>query len=363
MVNILNFSKTNLQKAFMNKYAGKDYFNRYINLYRLTAIPELLVLIVSAVLSWKWWESIAFVQDYAGSLSPIIAGFFTVFVSVSIWYLTTHQAQLLLSESQPDIWAIPLVLLIIFNVYTDWNGVPALSEKIHALPVFEQSREDQLNQKIDAIYHNYSWCGKHNTKHQCEFAVVPGSPGQLTKSYERWGFHPTEDRQTIVLYQDQIRRLNNDYSTTKNKAVENRKKFTKTGRGGTLVCLTIFLFLSYWRHNFEFKAQKVSANQGGTPGGSETSYITNNNGGNGSQPLPEPTIHYHKDFQNEVVSTPVTTDSETRTCPQCEENFEVNLRKDPANNPRKYCSKACKNEAGKERTYQERERKKFKISN
>ena len=261
MTNIMNFNESHMRKNFAKKYKDKTFFKRYVWHYNLLVLPEVLALLVSALLSLKWWQYQPVIQDYFGTYSLVIAALCTLSISVAIWLFTAHQLPLMFTEKQADIFIVPLLALIAFNFYTDWNGVPQLAQELHQKPTYQNIKEEQLNQEIQDIYKAYLWCGVHNSKHDCEHAVMPHSPGQIKDVYARYGFKPAQDRQTILTIQNQLNRMNSDYLEAKEVAIEKQNRFTSSGRGGTIACIIIFLAITWWRHQFEYKTQgNINAN-------------------------------------------------------------------------------------------------------
>ncbi len=356
--NILNFNEKEMSGIFQKKYRDKSFFSRYIKFYYLLTFPEILALVISSILSYKWWSSFEILENDYGFLFATIA---TCCISITIFLLTNHLASLWLSERKIDEFIIPLLFLIIFNIYTDWNGVTPLAETVYEKPVFAQQKEDSLSATISQILLSYRWCSAHNAKHKvnelCEHTYVPSSAGQLLSSYEKYGYEPETDKKTISLLQEQINRLNQDYSEDKVITETKRKHFVKTGRGGTIACLIIFLFCGIWKHTFAGKvAFSSNPSPNPTPPPSmknlnfpeienlDTSIIKDTLPKNG-QSLNNTAIKGKTDIS---MSTTVLNSNkgylEERICSadQCENTFVVDLRKEvPGRNKRKYCGSEC----------------------
>ncbi|WP_020534021.1 CGNR zinc finger domain-containing protein [Flexithrix dorotheae] len=355
-INILNFNEEEMVGVFQKKYANKSFFSRYIKFYYLLTIPEILALVVSTVLSYKWWASFEIINNLEYGF--ILACLGTCSVSVAIFLLTNHTASLWMSEKKMDEFLYPLILLICLNIYTDWNGISPLAETVYEKPVFAQQKEDSLQGSIRNILLSYRWCATHNAKHQvnniCEHTFVPGSAGQLLDSYKKYGYEPETDKATIALLQQQITRLNQDYSEQKAAIEGKRNQMIKTGRGGTIICLIVFLFCGIWKHSFAGKVA-VSNNPGPKNPTSPTEYPSFSTLSNyppklngSSFPKNDSNIFDNKDTTVVEADTTVISDEkgflEERICQadDCEAPFYVDLRKEvPGRNKRKYCSGEC----------------------
>lgn len=407
MPNILNFNENSMRKSFSQKYTRKTFFKRYIVHYNVLLLPEIAVLLISALLSLKWWQYLPTIQDYFGSYALPVAIVCTLSISLAIWLLTAHQLPLILTEKKADVFLLPLLALIVFNFYTDWHGVPQLAAELHKKPTYQTAKEESLNEQIQNVYAAYRWCSVHNSKHDCPSAIMPASPGQIKDSYQRWGFKPAQDRQTILTLQNQLNRMNSDYNEQKQSALLRQERFTDSGRGGTIACMIIFLFITCWRHHFEYKAQlDIPRHRDGSPREGEArgdlppttddltlaykellksirenqqkfqnmlqqakNYApTTGNAGTGD-------LDQKDVVQNRLNDTPNTTNVIARPKgrgdlqpkpsmlkKQCEaDSCGVHFWYDASKqqpNPRKYCSENCKNNMSSKMTKEKRERRK-----
>lgn len=375
MSNIMNFDESKMKQTFAKKYTHKTFFKRYVWHYNLLLVPEILVLLLSAILSLKYWEHFPVIADYCGTYALPVAVGFSMSVSLAIWLLSAHQLSLVFGQKHPDIFIIPLLALVSFNFYTDWNGVPQLAEEIHQKPVFESDKENQLNAQIQGIYEAYRWCGKHNSKHNCPHAFMPSSPGQIKDVYARYGFNPSADRETVSTLQTQINRINADYQDEKKLVNKRQNRFTQTGRGGTIICLAIFFFCSIWRTWFEYKSQLNNEAKEEPPHKDDDEKLRKKEP---AQTLSREQIIELIKNNNTSLNMLSNTDTATVSGEQvpeqvhdkvavkckadgCEEYFMVdpNIQQP---NPRKYCSKECKDKMCVIHTKQNREREKWQVT-
>jgi hypothetical protein len=250
-----------MRKKASSGYKKQDFTSRYYLLFWFLLVPELIALCLSALLSFRYYYNAGFLRDYIGdSVMLYVATFFTCGASFFIWYLTKHTADLFFEKSYVDEFILMLIVLIFWNVYTDWNGATSLAENVHQRPSYLQAKEDSINSQISSIYFAYRWCSKHGKQHtyvdNCKHQKIPTSSGQLYDRYERFGHNPKSDRNTVNLLETQLKRLNSDYQYNITTADQKREKLQGYGQGSSIICLIIFLFCSLWRNRYDYKVKK-----------------------------------------------------------------------------------------------------------
>jgi hypothetical protein len=250
-----------MRKKASSGYRKQDFTSRYYLLFWFLLVPEFIALCLSAFLSFRYYYNWGFMRDYVGdSVMLYVAIFFTCAASFAIWFFTRHLTELFFEKSYIDEFMIVLIVLIGWNVYTDWNGATSLAENVHQRPSYLQAKEDSINNQINNIYFAYRWCSKHGKQHahddNCKHQKIPTSSGQLYDRYERFGHNPKSDRNTVNLLETQLKRLNSDYQYNITTADQKREKLQGYGQGSSIICLIIFLFCSLWRNRYDYKVKK-----------------------------------------------------------------------------------------------------------
>lgn len=266
----MNPLRKSLTEHFDKKYKERDFFDRYLAIYFLALIVGIGCLIWSAFASFKFYES--YLNTFDDPVwNRVFAGFLTVFQSIIIGGLVGSVIRDFFRgqwDMMTSIFAIVSILVMGWNVYADYQGVPELALSWTEAPVDSKtSTTDQVydNQVADAKadiqrYQDRIAFVKGNCKN--EDCWVDGGKAYWKGNLTKFGKQEIRKMQDQIEVKDaEIREIRKAWNNQRNQHTEehtaalatyqtklNRK--TSTLRGIVLILLLVYISCSIFTGYF-----------------------------------------------------------------------------------------------------------------
>lgn len=254
-------------KALQKRHKYTSYKAHFKGLYMIVGIICTFLLICSAFFSSKffagWFGSLGESAIFAGAaVSVVIALFISVLTEKTLIY---YDAQGIVEP----VLGVSLFIFLALNVYGDFEGAAdwgaemvgeaPTDEKTSGIASTYSQQIEAIDAEIDAIEGKYfHWCGPHNTAHKCD---LPDNKPYINRSdpkdiaaeakIEELSAQRAELRSTM---NGLLEQAGNQHAAELSAHGEKLTKTRGRMRGASVVCMGLYLMLSFWRHGYGKRA-------------------------------------------------------------------------------------------------------------
>lgn len=144
----MNALRKSLSNHFQDAYTEKDFYTRYLKVYFLALIIGVGCLIWSAFASFKFYQSYLHTFD-SQFRNNALAGFLTIFQSIVIGGMVGSVIKDFFRgqwDEMTTIFAVVSIIVMGWNVYCDYQGVPEMALSWTEKPV------DTKTEATDNVY-------------------------------------------------------------------------------------------------------------------------------------------------------------------------------------------------------------------